>query len=710
MYDIERLPNVITIGRVGEDNFRTEQFDMTSWMEEMPNGVPSIVAIRPGETDADAYIASTTFSNNILTWVVTESDTSAVGTGTIQIWLEQEADGVVERRGKSAMVAVRIYETIGTTDSIPAAQVPWLEQMTALRTETVNAKTAAENAQAGAEAAESATDGKAEEAEAWAVGQRGGVDVGESDPTYHNNSKYYSQQSGSGALASQGYAEAAEAAKNAAESARDKQPIIDSRTGIWMVWSASAGAYVSTGTAAQGPQGDPGANGTNGTDGRDGTDGEDGTSAYVYIRYASNSPTQDSDMQTSPGPWIGICSTDSDTAPTTYTSYTWYKIKGENGNDGANAYTFIKYSAEQPTQDSDMKDTADAWMGIYSGTSSTAPTAYTNYTWYKIKGEDGSVANAYGTTIAMAADDATKIATAIGTKAGKPLNPTSGNLAALDGYGDLTDSGHSWNEVTGDQIPITEDAASTVQDYVDDYMLDIASVYDEDETYDVGEYVWHDNLLYRCKTAITTAESWTSAHWSRASVTREIGKLNDLQNGLAIVVEGNKTSYASGAAIGDYVLVRNSTITGVPDGAYTAAKAIPYNTEVDITYFTACSKGIANSLSEQIANLNGQISSKANTARTNWGTSLSINCPSNIAVLFSNYDAQVNIWLPGASGISISSKYVDSNGIHGFNKTSSSNTITFSFSSSTGNDVTLTRNGTNISVSVNYSTSLLLVS
>ena len=30
-------------------------------------------------------------------------------------------------------------------------------------------------------------------AEAWAVGQRGGVDVPSTDPAYHNNAKYYAQ-------------------------------------------------------------------------------------------------------------------------------------------------------------------------------------------------------------------------------------------------------------------------------------------------------------------------------------------------------------------------------------------------------------------------------------------------------------------------------------------------------------------------------------
>ena len=38
-------------------------------------------------------------------------------------------------------------------------------------------------------------EGYAEDSEAWAVGQRQGVDVPDTDDTYHNNSKYYSEQS-----------------------------------------------------------------------------------------------------------------------------------------------------------------------------------------------------------------------------------------------------------------------------------------------------------------------------------------------------------------------------------------------------------------------------------------------------------------------------------------------------------------------------------
>ena len=72
--------------------------------------------------------------------------------------------------------------------------------------------------------------------------------------------------------------------------------------------------------------------------------------------------------------------------------------------------------------------------------------------------------------------------------------------------------------------------------------------------------------------------------------------LNAVDESIAIRVSGNKTTYASGAAIGQYVIVDGSTITGITDGLYKAAKAIPYNTGIDSTYLTAVSGGGLNEL------------------------------------------------------------------------------------------------------------------
>ena len=170
MYNIERLPGVIDIGKVGEKNFRTIEFDLSSWITEIPNGVPSLVVVRPGDSEDAAYIAATTFENNILTWIVSDSDTANDGAGTIQIWLEEFSDEDVTKRGKSAMTAIRVYESIASASSnVPAPQTAWMEQMTGLKTETVAAKQAAETAQGLAETAQGAAETAQTAAEAAQV-------------------------------------------------------------------------------------------------------------------------------------------------------------------------------------------------------------------------------------------------------------------------------------------------------------------------------------------------------------------------------------------------------------------------------------------------------------------------------------------------------------------------------------------------------------
>ena len=55
----------------------------------------------------------------------------------------------------------------------------------------------------------------------------------------------------------------------------------------------------------------------------------------------------------------------------------------------------------------------------------------------------------------------------------------------------------------------------------------IGDSYSSSSTYAVGDYVIHDGGLYRCKTAISTAEAWTAAHWQQVSVTDEFFNFSD---------------------------------------------------------------------------------------------------------------------------------------------------------------------------------------
>lgn len=63
---------------------------------------------------------------------------------------------------------------------------------------------------------------------------------------------------------------------------------------------------------------------------------------------------------------------------------------GAKGDKGDNMYIWIRYTGSQPTANSHaMSTTPDNWIGIYYGTASTAPTDWTKYQWFEIKGEKG---------------------------------------------------------------------------------------------------------------------------------------------------------------------------------------------------------------------------------------------------------------------------------------------------------------------------------
>ncbi len=50
----------------------------------------------------------------------------------------------------------------------------------------------------------------------------------------------------------------------------------------------------------------------------------------------------------------------------------------------------------------------------------------------------------------------------------------------------------------------------------------VASAYSAAKTYKVGDYVLYNSNLYRCTTAITTAEAWTAAHWTQVVLADDV--------------------------------------------------------------------------------------------------------------------------------------------------------------------------------------------
>lgn len=82
----------------------------------------------------------------------------------------------------------------------------------------------------------------------------------------------------------------------------------------------------------------------------------------------------------------------------------------------------------------------------------------------------------------------------------------------------------------------------------------VASAYSAAKTYKVGDYVLYNSNLYRCTTAITTAEAWTAAHWTQVVLADDVTDLKtDLNNvvsvGNAFVTTSAKKGYYDISAV-----------------------------------------------------------------------------------------------------------------------------------------------------------------
>ena len=72
------------------------------------------------------------------------------------------------------------------------------------------------------------------------------------------------------------------------------------------------------------------------------------------------------------------------------TTGTFSVKNGEKGEKGDNSYVWIKYASQEPTDVShSIGDIPDDWIGIYAGNASSAPSDWKQYKWYKHKGEQG---------------------------------------------------------------------------------------------------------------------------------------------------------------------------------------------------------------------------------------------------------------------------------------------------------------------------------
>jgi hypothetical protein len=131
-YDIDALPDVISLGRVGENGATEVEIDVTDWVTAYPAGTFSIYAVRPTEADGDSYAvsgAATSVSggDTTLTWTVDDTDTAYAGRGKAEIRL---AEGTVIK--KSVMLATLVHPGIGASTTPASALTDWKDSVDAL--------------------------------------------------------------------------------------------------------------------------------------------------------------------------------------------------------------------------------------------------------------------------------------------------------------------------------------------------------------------------------------------------------------------------------------------------------------------------------------------------------------------------------------------------------------------------------------------------
>ena len=228
---------------------------------------------------------------------------------------------------------------------------------------------------------------------------------------------------------------------------------------------------------AQGPKGDQGIKGTDGTNGK---------TSYLHIKYSNDGgKTFTANNGETVGTYIGTCTDYNSGDPTTVSSYTWAKIKGEqgpqgikgdtgpqgpqgikgtDGKNGTSSYFHIAYanSADGKTSFSVSDPSNRAYIGTYVDNAPNDSTDPTKYTWQLVKGAQGPKGDQgiKGTDGTNGKTSYLHIAYANSAdgKTGFDVSNSSGKLY-IGQYTDFTQAdstnpaSYSWTKIKGEQGP-----------------------------------------------------------------------------------------------------------------------------------------------------------------------------------------------------------------------------------------------------------------
>ena len=176
-----RKPIFIGVQEENESNFI--QFDITPWVEKHGAGVATANAKAPNSTEPYPVIVQR--DGNIVTWKPKTADVAIEGVGAFQL-IYTVGEVVARTQIWTTNIGPSLIGSGDPPDPIP----DYIDEMREIAADALQ---------------------DAQDAEAWAVGQRNGADVPSTDPTYENNAKYYAGQAAQEVLNAQDEVKNAEA-------------------------------------------------------------------------------------------------------------------------------------------------------------------------------------------------------------------------------------------------------------------------------------------------------------------------------------------------------------------------------------------------------------------------------------------------------------------------------------------------------------------
>lgn len=234
----------LLIGYAGENSVEAVDFDFTSWAEDYGAGTITLEIMRASDTAP--YTPLLTIDDTTARWTISDVDTARRGPGVAQLIYTPEGS-----RKKSAVFKFYVGKSIRSDDDTD----PWQDLLNRLEEllgeMQQQAADTRENAEAADQSAQAAASSESN-AEAWAVGERGGDPVPASDPTFKNNAKYYAGlTAASETAAEEAAAAAAQSESNAAASAAGASQSQASAAASETAAAGSATAAASSAAAAQ---------------------------------------------------------------------------------------------------------------------------------------------------------------------------------------------------------------------------------------------------------------------------------------------------------------------------------------------------------------------------------------------------------------------------------------------------------------------------